>query len=314
MKNINKKTLIVGIIVIVFIAIFLIIRAVSPSSGSIVVNSYPEKASVYINDSFAGETPITIKNLRLGTYTVTVKLAGYKAYNEVVNLSGRNAKKTISIILEHSTLSIQVDSTPQGASVYLDGILKGNTPLLISDVTADVKHVLELKLENYSDYLQTVNGQEGDTIQILAQLEPVTTRIVINSTPSGADVYLNDKAVGKTPLDLKDIEEGNYKLKVILPQYTPYEENITVEKGKTIREDIALIKAQTFISITSNPVGAKVFIDNIEKGVTPYEDVNITIGAHKVRLELDGYLPYETDIVIEKNKPSKLNINLFKLP
>jgi len=60
---------------------------------------------------------------------------------------------------------------PQGASVYLDGILKGNTPLLISDVTADVKHVLELKLENYSDYLQTVNGQEGDTIQIFAQLE-----------------------------------------------------------------------------------------------------------------------------------------------
>jgi len=216
--------------------------------------------------------------------------------------------------LEHSTFEIQVDSAPQGATVYLDGLLKGNTPLLISDVTTDVKHVLELKLENYSDYLQTINGQEGDTIQIFAQLEPVTTRIVINSTPSGADVYLNDKVVGKTPLDLKDIEEGEYKLKVVLPQYTPYEENITVEKGKTIKEDIALVKAQTFLSITSNPAGAKVFIDNIEKGITPYEDVNINVGTHKVRLELDGYLTYETDIVIEKNKPSNLNINLFKLP
>ena len=314
MKERTKKILIVAIIVVVFIAVFLIIRAISPSGGSIIINSYPEKASVYINDNLAGETPITIKNLDAGTYTVTVKLAGYKAYNEVVNLSGRNAKKTISIILEHSTFEIQVDSAPQGATVYLDGLLKGNTPLLISDVTTDVKHVLELKLENYSDYLQTINGQEGDTIQIFAQLEPVTTRIVINSTPSGADVYLNDKVVGKTPLDLKDIEEGEYKLKVVLPQYTPYEENITVEKGKTIKEDIALVKAQTFLSITSNPAGAKVFIDNIEKGITPYEDVNINLGTHKVRLELDGYLTYETDIVIEKNKPSNLNINLFKLP
>ena len=58
----------------------------------------------------------------------------------------------------------------------------------------------------------------------------------------------------------------------------------------------------------------KRFIDNIEKGITPYEDVNINVGTHKVRLELDGYLTYETDIVIEKNKPSNLNINLFKLP
>ncbi|MBP8612461.1 MAG: PEGA domain-containing protein [Candidatus Atribacteria bacterium] len=314
MKERTKKILIVAIIVVVFIAVFLIIRAISPSGGSIIINSYPEKASVYINDNLAGETPITIKNLDAGTYTVTVKLAGYKTYSEVVNLSGRNAKKTISIILEHSTFEIQVDSAPQGATVYLDGLLKGNTPLLISDVTTDVKHVLELKLENYSDYLQTINGQEGDTIQIFAQLEPVTTRIVINSTPSGADVYLNDKVVGKTPLDLKDIEEGEYKLKVVLPQYTPYEENITVEKGKTIKEDIALVKAQTFLSITSNPAGAKVFIDNIEKGITPYEDVNINVGTHKVRLELDGYLTYETDIVIEKNKPSNLNINLFKLP
>jgi hypothetical protein len=50
------------------------------------------------------------------------------------------------------------------------------------------------------------------------------------------------------------------------------------------------------ISISSNPANAKITIDGKKFGNTPQE-VNIDRGsAHLVKLELDGFEPYETQI------------------
>jgi hypothetical protein len=50
------------------------------------------------------------------------------------------------------------------------------------------------------------------------------------------------------------------------------------------------------VGISSNPSRAKVFVDNQKKGTTP---VNIKLkrtDAHTIRLELEGYQPYETTL------------------
>ncbi|MBN2049621.1 MAG: PEGA domain-containing protein [Spirochaetales bacterium] len=55
--------------------------------GSIVLVSVPEGAKAYLNDELVGLTPVTVKDLEQGKYTVEMRLPGYKSYRGVVNLS-----------------------------------------------------------------------------------------------------------------------------------------------------------------------------------------------------------------------------------
>jgi len=306
-----KKIIVFLVVLFLIIAIVVVGKMLSNDSGSLTVNSYPTKASVYINGELKGETPLSITNLPLGKYEVKVSLTGFKDYTEEVELTANNSNKLISVILEHSVYSIDVDSDPPQANVYLDGVLKGTTPIQISDIPYGKKHVLEIKLENYNTFKQIV---DENTPKIFAKLEPISTHLIVTSIPSNASVYLDDKFIGTTPLDVKNLDEGDFELKVKLKQYETYSEHISLKKGETIERNITLRKSLTYVSINSNPQGAKTYIDGTLIGSTPIEITNLSEGSHTIRLELDGYLPYETNIEIKKDKPTELNINLLKLP
>lgn len=43
------------------------------------------------------------------------------------------------------------------------------------------------------------------------------------------------------------------------------------------------------LSLTSNPIGARIWLDNTEVGHTPLENLSLREGRHVVRLELEGY-------------------------
>ncbi len=63
------------------------------------------------------------------------------------------------------------------------------------------------------------------------------------------------------------------------------------------------------ISITSDPPGAKVFIDGEYKGQTPAE-ISLITGSHQLFLQRQLYEPYRDSVVIEKGQTKTLNIKL----
>jgi len=72
------------------------------------------------------------------------------------------------------------------------------------------------------------------------------TKINVNSTPSGASVYLakieeEGKLIGITPIKDYEIEPGTYALALILEDYEPYLEIFTIDKRETKTFNITLI-------------------------------------------------------------------------
>lgn len=49
------------------------------------------------------------------------------------------------------------------------------------------------------------------------------------------------------------------------------------------------------LSVTSDPSGAQVFIDDVFVGTTPLQNGTL-VGTHRVRVEAEGYTPFETDV------------------
>ncbi|MCJ7546193.1 MAG: PEGA domain-containing protein [Deltaproteobacteria bacterium] len=68
-------------------------------------------------------------------------------------------------------------------------------------------------------------------------------------------------------------------------------------------------KDSGIISITSDPPGAKVFIDGEFKGQTPTE-VSLSSGTHQIFLQRQLYKPYNESVSIEKGQTKTLNIKM----
>jgi TonB family protein len=57
------------------------------------------------------------------------------------------------------------------------------------------------------------------------------------------------------------------------------------------------------LAVTSEPAGAAVLLDGVEKGVTPLEVADVAFGEHELRLELKGYAPESQAVVIGAEAP-----------
>ena len=65
------------------------------------------------------------------------------------------------------------------------------------------------------------------------------------------------------------------------------------------------------IEITTNPSGAKIFLDGVDTGyITPRILTNVPVGTHIIKLTLTGYLNYSNVNNVEANQTTELNLNL----
>jgi hypothetical protein len=70
--------------------------------------------------------------------------------------------------------SIDFSSSPSGASIYVDGSLKGTTPDTVDDLEEGSYRIV-LKKNGYRDWGKTVSVTAGDTKVVDADLEVMTT-------------------------------------------------------------------------------------------------------------------------------------------
>lgn len=66
-------------------------------------------------------------------------------------------------------------------------------------------------------------------------------KLSVSSLPSAARVYIDNKAYGKTPLDIA-LKRGEYGIRIISEGYVPVEQRIVVEAGKTTALELQLRK------------------------------------------------------------------------
>jgi PKD repeat protein len=76
----------------------------------------------------------------------------------------------------------------------------------------------------------------------------------------------------------------------------------TVDRA-SISNFVTVTSPATTLSVTSDPLGAAVFIDNVIKGRTTLTLTDTAIGDHRITITMDGYEEYTRNIVVESVTP-----------
>ncbi|MBA7626963.1 hypothetical protein ES703_34424 [subsurface metagenome] len=147
--------------------------------------------------------------------------------------------------------SIYVSSNMKDSDVLLDGIRKGETPLLIEDVQKGY-HLLEVK-KDYYYYKAEVAVMNRDIIEVDAILEILKGNIFIQTDPDKVNIFIDKKGYGQTPKLIKNIISGEHELILVKDWYMKVEDSFEVLPYETTRIQIDLVQVgELFIDILDN--------------------------------------------------------------
>jgi hypothetical protein len=289
------------------------VNQTSQINTTISINSIPDGAQVLIDGSSIGITPVRDYEVNEGTHTIVLKKDGYNDVSDTVNVvKGDNVTRQYTLTKAVTETTVSITSTPDGARVYIDGNDAGNTPLTGYRLSIG-QHSIKVTKDGYNDYNGTFAVSEQDvnkTISIAltkkAQSSYVVTtgRLYVNSSPTGADVYLNGKFKGNTPQTFT-LDPGTYTVKISKDGYVPYTQTINVKKGGSYTVSKQLVKYAT-INITTNPPYATIYINGVKVGDSPLFFYRIAPGHYTLRIVKSGYVEYKGEFTINSGETKTL--------
>jgi len=207
--------------------------------------------------------------------------------------------------------TIEVESSPSQASVYLDGEYLGKTPLVAS--ASPGRHQVEVKKAGYRAYRATVRLEDGQRVKIVARLAPEVRegRLSVKSSPEGAKVYIDGSYRGRTPITLS-LKPGSYRLKLKLPGYAEYSERVTVRAGETTYVYAQLAPAKARLVVETD-VRARVFVDGYELGWTQNGRLAAEVdpGRRWVVVLAPGYEPVVEEVDLRAGETRTLRLRLY---
>ena len=135
--------------------------------GSIEVSGDPTGLAVALNGVAVGKTPLTLRELKPGPYTLTAT-DGENERNADITV-GPKEQARHSFAFRYG--AVQLTSMPAGATVIRKGKEIGTTPLTLAHLAVDVSGVVELRLNGYAPTADfALDVVEGVTTNLNAKL------------------------------------------------------------------------------------------------------------------------------------------------
>jgi hypothetical protein len=153
----------------------------------LLIRSTPADAIVTINGHARGKTPLAVRDLPLGSYTIHLAREGYDAVDRQERLTAKRPSASLAVSLKQtgagsrgpapsgarsseSRGSIAIESRPAGARVLVNDRLAGSTPLAIPALPAGPAKV-RIEMDGYQPWATMVQVKAGERTVVTASLD-----------------------------------------------------------------------------------------------------------------------------------------------
>lgn len=130
------------------------------------------------------------------------------------------------------TGSVEVSADSEGAVVFVDGRRVGPAPQRVDGLAAG-SHRVRVEKTGLTPYELEAHVIPGQVTRLRARLAATATvrSLRVDSDVPDASVFLDRKYVGKTPVEVEDVESGPHRLNVSAEGYEMYAETVEVTDG-----------------------------------------------------------------------------------
>ena len=266
----------------------------------------PQNAMVFIDDKpVTNNGGVAEKLLQHGLHTWRVIADSHFEQRGEFTISGTKVEKSIKLVPDGATVTVSSDL---GSEIWINGEPKGNgswTGMLLSGT-----YIFEARKAGHrtTTLAQTITSSQPEQSYSLDAPKPIYGTVSITSTPSRANVLIDGKMVGTTPLS-QNLLVGNHTILVASDGYGTWEQKVTIAENQSKDITAKLIKHSTTNSRSQNkqqyvilevePANAKVTIGEnngyYTQGYqthTPQDGIVqllLSPGSHSIEVSADDY-------------------------
>lgn len=257
--------------------------------------------------------PIKVRDRYLvqpGNYHIQVEKSGYQSLKQEIKVS-KHQSQTLSFTLEKKPGYLDISSNPgENVEVNINGKKYGDTPIDKLELAAGT-YTLTANAKRYQPYTtQLVIEGKGVQQQLNIELLPDWSSVVINSKPTGAEIWLNGENKGLTPQTL-ELDSGQYSLDLRHKEYMPYIKDFFIDTDQPFTLPIAeLFTSPSHLVITSTPAKATVSIAGEEQGVTPFTLRLNPNTEHNITLSKAGFRANQQSVTLKPGEQKNISATL----
>ena len=262
------------------------------------ITSQPSGATVFVDHREHGTTPLTLTDLAPGSHLLQISKPGYRDMFETVNLE-IGVPRSANIRMETETGILLVITDPPNCDIAVKGVSLGASPLLVTTLESGT-HRLTITSPGYQTKEIDVSLEGRTPLKQEVALLSDSGTVILSSDPAGAEALVNGIPRGHTPCRIDRIPGGIVTLTIQADGFISHTREISLAAGEVQSVDVQLKPQPGTIRVVSIPEGARVYIDDEFKGVTPFDLAKAEPKTYRVRLDMTGYDPVARDVALEK--------------
>lgn len=247
--------------------------------------------------------------LDYGTYYYKVEHPLYEVHVGVIELNGSTPKREVTLVPAYGYLD--VNSTPEGATIYMDGIKVGVTPYSIEEPLPRGLKELRLELNDYHTFTANVNiAGDGSRHSINPTLRPRFADVTLVCTDGEAEIWIDSqfKGVGSWTGRLRSTSK--HLVETRRAGHRSQSTHISLTDGETVTHTLkAPVPLYGGINIMTTPMGCTIKIDGKVVGESPYIG-QLLVGTYEVELSKVGYQTVTTSAEVAHNQVVSVNETL----
>jgi hypothetical protein len=218
---------------------------------------------------------------------------------------------------------LEITSDPSSSWACLDHWNCHDTPVTFS-TDPNSYHSLSVYEDGYQLSTLTVyaSGPNVTTpVRVVLVANSLLTGILdIDSSPTNADVWVDERYYGETRQIVGGLAAGTHALRLKKAGYYDYLEQFTVAPAQTtirVPEMTPYAQSENYgdIQVRSAPVGAAVFVNGNYEGTTistsPLYVTELVPGTYSIRVTLADFAPYTETAVVKAGLVYDVHATLF---
>ncbi|MEM1174326.1 MAG: SUMF1/EgtB/PvdO family nonheme iron enzyme [Pseudomonadota bacterium] len=283
-----------------------------PLPGQLVVNTdYTEGVTVTIDSGTVGPAPLGPVELQPGDHSVAISGERFLPYSDIISVEGLGKLRVMNVQLVPRWSDVEISSEPSGASVFDGDRLIGRTPVSVE--LMEGTHQISVVAEGFRAWDGTIIAEADVDQQLpLIRLQPANARLRVESIPRGANVTVNGRYRGQSPITLDLSPDIDYEIGLSRAGYgsasrqvrlTPAaSEAITVDMTATVGE----------VTVNVSPADATIFVNGRSRRPGT-RTLSLSSAPQRIEVRRDGYESWERTITPRPGYPQTVSARLVSL-
>ena len=245
----------------------------APAFGTLSIVSTPSGAKVSLqNDSRSYTTPCTIDHIPSGRYQVNVVAPQYEMFSkEVEIIEGRQTELVAT--LDSRFAEVSIHSLPN-ATIMINGQIKGYGSY--TEALDEGIYDIEVSLVNHRNVVRQVEVIANQHQSITLEPTPIYGSLDVITQPMYANVTINGKSYGDTPLSVENILIGEYEVVLSKTGYATMTQYVTINEDYNSVVEVDLAQGENITLQESNNNALNSYKKSEESILKPFDSTLTT--------------------------------------